>query len=84
MGIVAEDVERVRAATDLVVLEDFGDNLSGPADARTVRDPALAALLAGWAGKLLITCNAPFALPGARSDAFVFCRGGPLTRSGAG
>jgi hypothetical protein len=70
--------------TDLVVLDNFGDNLTGPADARTVRDPALAALLAGWTGKLLITSDTGFALPEARPGAFVFCHLGPLTRSGAG
>jgi len=53
------------AETDLVVLDDFDDNLSGPGSERTVRDPALAAILASWTGKLLITCDAPFTAPGA-------------------
>ncbi len=46
------------------MLDDFGDNLAGPQRPLTVRDPALAALLAGWTGKLLITCDTPFSLPG--------------------
>jgi hypothetical protein len=82
------------AETDLVVLNDFEDNLSRDAgdvpgdahDQRIVRDPALAALLAGWTGKLLITCGAPFTLPEAepgQRDRFVFRHLGPLTRSGA-
>ena len=53
------------AGADLVVLDDFGDNLAGPQRPLTVRDPALAALLAGWTGKLLITCDTPFSRPGA-------------------
>jgi hypothetical protein len=74
------------AETDLVVLNDFEDNLSQDDSGRIVRDPALAALLAGWTGKLLITCGAPFTLPEAESgqrDRFVFRHLGPLTRSGA-
>ena len=53
------------AGTDLVVLDNFDDNLSGQGGQRAVRDPALAAVLAGWTGKLLITCGAPFTVPGA-------------------
>jgi hypothetical protein len=72
------------AEADLVVLDDFDDYLAGPERPRTVRDPALAALLASWTGKLLITCDTPFSLPGAAPGRFVFRRLGPLTRSGAG
>jgi len=83
------------AGTDLVVLDNFDDNLSGQEGQRAVRDPALAAVLAGWTGKLLITCGAPFTVPGAPPhqshqphqrephDPFVFRHLGPLTRSGA-
>ncbi len=41
------------AETDLVVLDNFDDNLSGQDAQRAVRDPALAAVIAGWTGKLL-------------------------------
>src|SRR5580692_5550514 len=76
---------------DLLVLDNFDDNLTGPdasrpdsrADRRTVRDPALAALLANWHGKLLITCREPFALPAPGGDRLGFRHLGPLTRSGA-
>ena len=83
------------AGTDLVVLDNFDDNLSGQEGQRAVRDPALAAVLASWTGKLLITCGAPFTVPGAPPhqsrqphqreprDPFVFRHLGPLTRSGA-
>lgn len=72
------------ADADLVVLDDFGDNLAGQERPLTVRDPALAALLTGWTGKLLISCDTPFSLPEAGPGRFVFRRLGPLTRSGAG
>ena len=72
------------ADADLVVLDDFGDNLAGQERPLTVRDPALAALLVGWTGKLLISCDTPFSLPEAGPGRFVFRRLGPLTRSGAG
>ena len=78
-SLVAEPAE-----TDLVVLDDFGENLSREAGPRSVRDPALAALLAGWTGKILITCETPFSLPEAGPGRFVFRHVGPLTRSGAG
>jgi hypothetical protein len=54
------------AETDLVVLDDFDDNLSDETGLWTVRDPQLAALLAGWTGKLLISCVRPFSVPGLR------------------
>ena len=72
------------ADTDLVVLDDFGDNLAGEQSPPTIRDPALAAVLAAWSGKLLIACDTPFSLPKARPGRFVFRRLGPLTRTGAG
>jgi hypothetical protein len=71
------------ADTDLVVLDNFDDNLAWESGLRTIRDPALAALLAGWTGKLLITCGKAFSLPPADRDRFVFRHLGPLTRSGA-
>ena len=71
------------AETDLVVLDNFDDNLTSESGLRTVRDPALAALLTGWTGKLLITCRSAFTLPPADRDRFVFRHLGPLTRSGA-
>ena len=69
---------------DLVVLENFDDNLSQVSGRWTVRDQDLAALLGTWTGKLLITCRRPFVLaeqPGAVR--LVFRHLGPLTRSGA-
>ncbi len=57
-SLVAEPAE-----TDLMVLDDFGENLSREAGPRSVRDPALADVLAGWTGKILITCETPFSLP---------------------
>ena len=72
------------AATDLVVLDNFEDNLARESGVWTVRDPALAALLAGWTGKFLITCGTAFTLPPAADrDRFVFRYLGPLTYSGA-
>jgi hypothetical protein len=68
---------------DLVVLDDFDDNLSEQPDGWTVRDRALAARLASWPGKLLITCRLPFSLPGQHGQRLVFRHLGPLTRSGA-
>ncbi len=70
-------------AADLLVLDNFDDNLSGAEGRRTVRDQALAALLANWPGKLLITCREPFALPAPGGDHLGFRHLGPLTRSGA-
>jgi len=68
---------------DLLVLDNFDDNLCGPNGGKTVRDRALAALLANWRGKLLITCRDPFALPAPGGDRLGFRHLGPLTRSGA-
>ena len=71
------------ADTDLVVLDNFDDNLACESGLWTVRDAALAALLASWTGKLLITCGTAFTLPPADRDRFVFRHLGPLTHSGA-
>jgi len=75
------------AETDFIILDNFDDNLSQHAGEWAVRDPALAALLATWPGKLLITCRRRFTpVPGpARPvrDRLVFRQLGPLTRSGA-
>jgi hypothetical protein len=50
------------AETDFMILDNFDDNLRTDAAGSAVADPALAALLAGWPGKLLITCRHPFTL----------------------
>jgi hypothetical protein len=68
----------------LVILDNFDDNLREEPNGWTVRDPALASLLAGWTGKLLITSRLPFTLPGAFPGHLAFRHLGPLTRSGAG
>jgi hypothetical protein len=86
--VISGEVSAARLAaqpteTDLVVLDNFDDNLTCESGLRTVRDPALAALLAGWTGKLLITCGTAFTLAPADRDRFVFRHLGPLTRSGA-
>jgi hypothetical protein len=72
----------------LVVLDNFDDNLSAASGRWTVRDPALAGLLASWAGephlgRLLITCRHPFSLPGPAGQGFGFRHLGPLSRFGA-
>jgi len=66
-GLAAQPAE-----TDLVVLDNFDDNLTCESGLRTVRDSALAALLAGCSGKLLITCRTAFTLPPADRGRFVF------------
>ncbi len=71
------------AETGLLVLDSFEDNLACEAGLRTVRDPALASLLSGWTGKLLITCGTAFSLPPGDRHRFAFRHLGPLTRSGA-
>ncbi|HEY6294019.1 MAG TPA: hypothetical protein VIX15_00005, partial [Streptosporangiaceae bacterium] len=68
----------------LTVLDNFDDNLSQEPGGWRVADPALADLLAGWTGKLLITSRLPFTLPWAETGRFSFRHVGPLTRSGAG
>ena len=73
------------AEADFIICDNFDDNLSLQAGRWTIADPDLAALLAGWTGKLLITCRRPFTLetgpPG--QARLAFRRLGPLTRSGA-
>ncbi len=75
------------AEADVVILDNFDDNLIQESGQWTVRDPALAALLTSWTGKLLITCRHPFTLgePAGRprQARLAFRRLGPLTRSGA-
>ena len=73
------------AEADFIICDNFDDNLSLQAGRWTIADPDLAALLAGWTGKLLITCRRPFTLDtGQPSQArLAFRRLGPLTRSGA-
>ena len=68
----------------LTILDNFDDNLSEEPGGWRVADPALADLLAGWTGKLLITSRLPFTLPWAETGRFSFRHVGPLTRSGAG
>jgi len=70
------------AEADFIICDNFDDNLSRQAGRWTVRDPALAHLLASWTGKLLITCRQPFTL-GEPAGRLAFRRLGPLTRSGA-
>jgi tetratricopeptide (TPR) repeat protein len=68
-----------------VLLDNFEDNLH-PDDngGWQVRDPELAALLAGWArrpgrGRLMFTCRYPFVLPGAAERRFAGLHLGPLS-----
>ena len=67
----------------LIVLDNFDDNVSQEAGLWTVKDAALADLLAGWTGKLLITCARPFTLRGLRRERIAVRHLGPLTRLGA-
>ncbi len=71
------------AGADFVILDNFDDNLSQESGRWTVRDPALAALLASWTGKLLITCRHPFSLGETAQVRLTFRRLGPLTSYGA-
>jgi hypothetical protein len=71
------------AETDLVILDNFDDNLAQESGRWTVRDPELAARLTGWTGKLLITCRHPFSLGETPQARLTFRRLGPLTLSGA-
>ncbi len=71
----------------LVVLDNFDDNVSADGGGWKIRDPALAGLIASWAGatyrgKLLITCRHPFTQPAA-GPPLGFRHIGPLSRSGA-
>jgi hypothetical protein len=80
-SLVTESVQL--AGAGLLVLDSFDDNLSDESGLWRVKDAALADLLAGWTGKLLITCGRPFTLPGLRRERIAFRHLGPLTRSGA-
>ena len=69
-----------------VLLDNFEDNLEQAQDGSgwQVRDPELAAFLAGWArrpgqGKLLFTCRYPFALPGSAERRLAGLHLGPLS-----
>jgi hypothetical protein len=72
----------------LLVLDDFDDNVSPDSGGWTVRNPALAELIASWAskshrGRLLITCRHPFRPRQASGLPLTFHHVGPLSRSGA-
>src|SRR5262249_22767025 len=89
IAAVCGEVSPVNLACDsspgrLTILDNFDDNLAEEPDGWRVRDPALADLLAGWAGKLLVTCRVPFSLPWAETGRFRYRPVGPLTRPGAG
>ena len=55
------------AGADLVVLENFDDNLSQVSGRWTVRDQDLAALLGTWTGKLLSPAGARSSWPSSRA-----------------
>jgi tetratricopeptide (TPR) repeat protein len=68
----------------LVVLDNFESNLVREGQEVTVRDPALAELLAEWIGdpgqsRLLFTCRYPFTLPGSAEARLAFKAVGPLS-----
>jgi tetratricopeptide (TPR) repeat protein len=68
----------------LLVLDNFEDNLVDEGGRRSVRDPALAELLATWAedprlSRLLITCRYPFKLPRSTERRLAFKPVGPLS-----
>lgn len=50
------------ADADIVICDDFDDNLTQNAGQWCVRDPELAAALTRWTGKLLIVSGRPFTL----------------------
>ena len=93
--VSAASFEAEPAETDFIICDNFDDNLSQDSGQASVRDPALATVLANWTGKLLITCRRPFTLlrpdegqpwprlhrPGI--ERLTFRQLGPLTRSGA-
>jgi tetratricopeptide (TPR) repeat protein len=68
-----------------VLLDNFEDNLSeAEGDGWQIRDPELAAFLAGWArrpgrGKLLFTCRYRFAMPDAAERRLANLHLGPLS-----
>jgi hypothetical protein len=53
------------ADADVIICDDFDDNLSQDAGQWCVRDPELAAALTRWTGKLLIISGRPFTLTAA-------------------
>jgi hypothetical protein len=88
IAVVSGEVSAVGLADEsqpgrLTILDSFDDNVAEGPNGWQVRDPALADLLAGWTGKLLITCRLPFTLPWAETGRLSFRHVGPLTRSGA-
>ena len=67
-----------------VLLDNFEDNLDDDGGGWQVRDPELAAFLAGWArlpgkSRLVFTCRYPFALPGAAERRLADLHLGPLS-----
>ena len=67
-----------------VLLDNFEDNLQEADDGWQVRDPELAALLAGWArrpgqSRLVFTCRYPFTLPGRAERRLAGLHLGPLS-----
>jgi tetratricopeptide (TPR) repeat protein len=82
--LLAEQV--LPAVPVTVLLDNFEDNLTEADDGSgwQVRDPELAAFLAGWArrpgqSKLVFTCRYPFALPGAAGRRLATLHLGPLS-----
>jgi hypothetical protein len=72
----------------LLVLDDFDDNMSPVSGGWTIRDRALAELIASWGskshrGRLLITCRHPFHPPRSSGLPLTFHHVGPLSRYGA-
>ncbi len=93
LGLLREHV--LHQVPVLVVLDDFDDNLSAESGGWTVRDPALAALLASWAGAAPSRSAADHlppsvrrlrllrGRPGTSGPSFGFRHLGALSRSGA-
>ena len=73
-----------------VLLDNFEDNLQEAEDGGwQVRDPELAAFVAGWArrpgqGKLVFTCRYPFTLPGSAERRLAGLHLGPLSAAETG
>jgi tetratricopeptide (TPR) repeat protein len=80
--LLAEQI--LPAAPMIVLLDNFEDNLQEAGGGWQVRDPELAAFLAGWArrpgqSKLLFTCRYPFTLPGQAGRRLADLHLGPLS-----
>src|SRR5271166_2573298 len=81
--LLAEEILPVLPVT--VLLDNFEDNLQPGADGGwQVRDPELAAFLAGWArrpgmSRLVFTCRYPFTLPGQSERRLAGLHLGPLS-----